>query len=166
MHLFHQYILWIIGILLVIVIVFAIYDYIIQRALFMRDMKMTKEEVKREYKEREGDPFIKGQRKQIARDMMDSKVVDLSKATVVISAGNELAVALYYDQKEAPLPLLVAKGSGDSAEDLIIRAKVHRVKVVSNASLARQLFDGLEIGGYLQEEMIEPVAQLLGRLGI
>ena len=165
-ELFKYFSLWIFLLLLLIVTIIAVFDYIVQRAIFMKEMMMTKEEIKREYKEREGDPVVKGQRKRMAREMVDTPMVDVSQATIVVTAGSQLVVALYYDRDKMPLPVLVAKGKGEGASKIVYRAQSHQVKVAQNASLAQQLYEELQVGGYIKEHMIEAVAGFMGEQGL
>ena len=158
--------LWLIAILLVILLLVGAFDYILQQWLFLRDMRMTKDEIKREHKNREGDPTFKSHRKQLGKEIVESPPLDVSKASIVITAGSRIAVALYYKQDETPLPLLVAKAAETGASKIVAKARSSNVKVAENPDLARQLFEELELGGYLKEHQIQPVAQFMGSQGV
>lgn len=136
-------------------------DFGLQRWLFKRDQKMSKDEVKREHKESEGDPQLKGQRKQIAHEMATSPPEKrVPGASVVVTNPTHYAVALRYEPGETPLPVVVAKGM--DAEALRIRAIAERsgVPIVGNPPLARALHK-LKLDDPIPEELFEAVATVL-----
>lgn len=136
-------------------------DYGIQRWLFMKDQRMSKDEVKREYKGQEGDPQLKGQRKQIAREMANSsprKAVVGANAVVV--NPTHYAVAVRYRAGEAGLPVVVAKGVDGEALHIRRLAEELGVPVFANPPLARALHK-VPAGGTVPEELFEAVAAVL-----
>jgi type III secretion protein U len=140
-------------------------DFGLQLWLFKRDQKMTKDEVKREHKESEGDPQLKGQRKQIAQEMATSPPEKrVPGASVVVTNPTHYAVALRYEPGETPLPVIVAKGM--DAEALRIRAIAEKsgVPIVGNPPLARALHK-LQLDDPVPEELFEAVAAVLRWVG-
>jgi type III secretion protein U len=145
----------------VVFIVIGPVDFGLQLWLFKRDQKMSKDEVKREHKESEGDPQLKGQRKQIARqDANSSPKKAVAGANAVIVNPTHYAVAVRYRSREAGLPVVVAKGV--DAEALRIRgyAEQQGVPVFANPPLARALHK-VPTGGHVPEELFEAVAAVL-----
>lgn len=165
---FGHYVVVSMAVFILIFLISGFFDLGLQKRLYKREMKMTKEEVKREFKEREGDPQITSKRREIGQEYASGGVVvrDVRKATLIITGGPKMAVALYYNETDAPLPMLVTKGGGSAAQSLVKKGKKAGVVVADNKQLAQQLFDKLEPGFYIQEEMIEPVATFMGRLGL
>jgi flagellar biosynthetic protein FlhB len=136
-------------------------DYMIQKKLHMKNMMMSKEEVKQEYKEQEGDPHVKHMRKHLFEQLMHESVAhNVPKATAVIANPTHLAVALRYDEAAMQAPTVTAKGQDSMALRIIDIAKQHKVPVVRNIGLAHTLFD-LEIGHEIPEDMYEAVAEIL-----
>lgn len=136
-------------------------DFGLQLWLFKRDQKMSKDEIKREHKESEGDPQLKGQRKQIAQEMATSPPEKrVPGASVVVTNPTHYAVALRYEPGETPLPIIVAKGM--DAEALRIRAIAEKsgVPIVGNPPLARALHK-LNLDDPVPEELFEAVAAVL-----
>jgi type III secretion protein U len=147
---------------IIIFIVFAAFDLFIQKFLFKRQNRMTKYEVKKEYKNREGDPFIKGKRKALHREFaLTSGKSNIQKSNVVVTNPTHLAVALYYDRKEVDLPVVTAKGKGGAAKYIVKNAKEAGVPVVQNKPLARKLFHNVAIEEYIPRELLFSVAEVL-----
>ena len=143
-------------------IVISFFDFGFQRYLHTKELKMSKEEVKQEYKEMEGDPHIKQKRKQLHHEMLAQGAVQQArKATVVVTNPTHLAIALYYDKDETPLPVVLAKGEGALAEAMIKAAREEGVPVLQNIPLAHALFDEAAVDQYIPSELIEPVAEVL-----
>ncbi len=154
-------------------VVIAFADLIFQKWKFHRDMKMTKQEVKEEYKSTEGDPQIKGkirQRMQAAsrRRMMNN----LPKADVVITNPTHFAVALAYDKEVAEAPFVVAKGADYTAAKIKEKAGELGIEIVENKPLARALYANTDVGDEIPPELYVPVAEILavvlkaaGRIG-
>lgn len=136
-------------------------DFGLQLWLFKRDQKMSKDDIKRENKESEGDPQLKGQRKQIAKEMATSPPEKrVPGSSVVVTNPTHYAVALRYEPGETPLPIIVAKGM--DAEAMRIRAIAERsgVPIVGNPPLARALHK-LNLDDPVPEELFEAVAAVL-----
>ena len=136
-------------------------DFMIQKKLFMKKMKMSKEEVKQEYKEQEGDPHIKHMRKHLMHQLMHGSVAqNVPKATAVVANPTHLAVAIRYEEASMQAPRITAKGQDSMALKIIEIAKEHKVPVVRNIGLAHVLID-LEIGHEIPEDLYEAVAEVL-----
>lgn len=154
-------ILKLLGAASIVFIVIGPVDFGIQKWLFIRDQKMSKDEVKREHKESEGDPQLKGKRKQLAQEMVNSAPEKrVPGASAVITNPTHYAVAVRYEPGETPLPIVVAKGM--DAEALRIRglAEQHGVPIVGNPPLARALHT-LEIDEPIPEHLFEAVAAVM-----
>jgi type III secretion protein U len=152
-------------ILLPILIIVAAMDFIFQRFQFMKDQRMTKDEVKREYKNQEGDPEIKGARKEEQRKMLEQDVNKRIKESRVIIAGINLAVALKYDD-ELPLPILLAIGKGRMSFKMIEIANKERVKIIADADLASKLANDGDIDQYIPSSAIEGAARAIQQAAI
>jgi type III secretion protein U len=147
---------------IIIFIVFAAFDLFIQKFLFKRQNRMSKYEVKKEFKNREGDPFIKGKRKALHKEFaLTSSKKNIQRSNVVVTNPTHLAVALFYDKKEVELPVVTAKGKGDAAKYIVKEAKKAGVPVVQNKPLARKLFHKVPIEEYIPGELLFPVAEVL-----
>lgn len=137
-------------------------DLFYQRWKFKEDMKMTKQEVKDEYKQSEGDPQIKGQIKQ--RMMQASRrrmMQDIPKADVVITNPTHFAVAISYDADVADAPIVVAKGADHLAMKIKEVARDNKVEIVENKPLARMLYHNVDIGQAIPPELYKAVADIL-----
>lgn len=143
-------------------LILAFADYIYQKWKFKEDMKMTKQEVKDEYKQSEGDPQVKG---QIKRRMMQASqrrmMQELPKADVVITNPTHFAVALKYDADKYEAPYVVAKGCDHLAAKIKEVAKENDVEIVENKPLARMLYYNVDLGAVIPQELFKAVADIL-----
>lgn len=140
----------------------AVADYMYERWQFEKDMRMTKQEIKEEYKQTEGDPQIKGKIKQKQREMAMSRMMaDVPTADVVIRNPTHYAVALKYEASENHAPKVVAKGADLVALRIVKIAEENDVQTKENKQLARMLFDNVEIGQEIPEEFFQAVAEIL-----
>jgi type III secretion protein U len=150
-----------VGAATIVFLVLGPLDYAIQAWLFKRDQRMSKDEVKREHKEQEGDPEIKGKRKQLARELANSPPQKrMPNANVVVTNPTHYAVALQYQPGVTPVPVVIAKGH--DAEAAVIRelAAQHKVPIVSNPPLARALYK-VPLDEPVPEALFEAVAAVL-----
>lgn len=146
--------------LLYMVIAFA--DFAYQKIKFKNDMKMTKQEIKEEYKQQEGDPQIKGKIRQKMRESsMRRMMQDLPQADVVITNPTHYAVAIKYDPKVADAPLVIAKGEDYLAARIKEAAREHHIEIVENKPLARMLYANVDIGQAVPPELYQAVAEVL-----
>ena len=142
--------------------VIAILDYIYQKWKFKDDLKMTKQEVKDEYKNTEGDPQIKGKQRQRMREASQRRMMqDVPNADVVITNPTHYAVALKYDAQKAEAPIVLAKGTDYLALQIKEKAKEAKVEIVENKPLARMLYANVEIGEEIPPELYQTVAEIL-----
>lgn len=145
-----------------IFIVVAAADYIFQRWKHHEDLKMTKQEVKDEFKNTEGDPQIKGKIRQRMMEASRRRMMqDLPKADVVITNPTHYAVAVRYDTSIADAPFVVAKGVDYLAQKIKEVAKEHHIEIMENKPLARSLYANVEIGEQIPQELYVAVAEVL-----
>jgi len=139
----------------------SLLDYLFQRYQYEQNLKMTKQEVKEEMKEREGDPKIKARIRSIQRQLAMSRMMkEVPKADVVITNPTKIAVAIRYDSKTMYAPKVVAKGFGFVAEKIKQIARRYGVPIVENKWLARMLVR-VELGEYIPARLYRAVAELL-----
>ncbi len=142
--------------------VVAAFDYLYQKYKWNKDHMMSIDEVKREYKESEGDPMIKSQRKNLHRELINQNTVaNVRKAKVLVVNPTHYAVALDYDKDKTPLPVILAKGEGALAQRMIEEAKLAGVPVMRNVPLAQALFRDGTVNAYIPSDLIESVAEVL-----
>jgi flagellar biosynthetic protein FlhB len=140
----------------------AAVDYMYQRWQFEKSLRMTKQEVKEEFKRTEGDPLVKSYIRQRQREFMRRRMMsDVAQATVVITNPTHLAVALRYDPGQMPAPRVVAKGQRLMAERIKDMARQHGVPVIENKPLARSLYAQCDIGQLIPAELYQVVAEVL-----
>lgn len=148
-----------------IFLIVAVPDYFVQRHQFMESMKMTKQEVKEEYKEMEGDPFVKGRLKQYIREMMSQNMrQNVAKADVVITNPTHYAVAVQYDRQTMQAPMVVAKGVDSLALRIKEIARENDVEIVENVPLARALYAEVEIGDIIPETYYKILSIILSKV--
>ncbi|MBX5482230.1 MAG: type III secretion system export apparatus subunit SctU [Myxococcaceae bacterium] len=142
-------------------LVFAIFDVWFQRRAWLKDLMMTKEEVKREYKESEGDPHHKAKRREMHQEILESAQMEAVKsADVIITNPDHVAVALQYDREKDSAPRVVAKGIDHRAERIKALAKEHEVAMLRNVPLAHALLR-VEVNTEIPEELYDAVAEVL-----
>jgi flagellar biosynthetic protein FlhB len=142
-------------------VVFAIFDVWFQRRSYMKDMMMTKDEVKKEYKESEGDPHHKAKRKEMHMEIMESAQMDAVKgADVVVTNPEHVAVALKYDRERDAAPRVVAKGVNVKAETIRALARTCDVPMVRNVPLAHALLR-IDVNDEVPETLYDAVAEVL-----
>lgn len=139
----------------------AIGDFFLQRFLFVNQMKMSKQEVKQEYKESEGDPLIKWMRRSMHREILaQSSVAAVKTADVVVVNPTHVAVALKYDRGAMGAPTVVAKGADLLAKQIREIAKKADVPMMRDIPLARALYE-IDLDAEIPEELFETVAEVL-----
>jgi flagellar biosynthesis protein FlhB len=141
----------------------AVIDFIWQRQRFMERMKMTKEEVKEDYRQSEGDPHIKARQRQIRTERARRRMIQqVPKATVVVMNPTHFAVALRYEQGETPAPQCVAKGMDAVALRIREIAEAAGVPIIEDAPLARALYANVEVDQIIPHQHYEAVAKIIG----
>jgi FlhB-like protein len=141
--------------------IIGVADFGIQRQLWLKDLMMTKYEVKQEYKQDEGDPHHKAARKRLHRELLQHNAIqDVKKADVIIVNPTHIAVAIKYNKEEMAAPQIIAKGEMLMAEKILEIARENNIPVMRNVPLAQAL-NKLEIGEEIPEELYEAVAEVL-----
>ncbi len=146
---------------IVALVALAILDFLFQRWETERHLRMTREELKEELKQTEGDPWVKSRIRQIQRAMAQRRMMaEVPQADVVITNPQHVAVALKYELGEMPAPQVVAKGADLLAQRIKDIAREHHVPVVENPPLARALYR-VEVGEFVPAELYQAVAEVL-----
>ena len=142
--------------------VVAILDYAYQRYDYEKKLKMTKQEVKDEYKQTEGNPEIKGKIRQKQREMSMSRMMQMvPQADVIVRNPTHYAVALKYDMDHDVAPLVLAKGKDHIAMRIVSVAAENKILIKENKALARGLYESVEINDYIPAELYKAVAELM-----
>lgn len=142
--------------------IIAILDFAYQKIKFKKDMRMTKQEVKDEYKNQEGDPQIKGKQRQRMQEASRRRMMQkLPEADVVITNPTHFAVAIKYDPDLYDAPYVVAKGADYLAQKIKETAKEHHIEIVENKPLARMLYANVDVGSVVPPELYQAVAEVL-----
>lgn len=145
-----------------VLIIMAVMDYVYQRWEYERSLKMSRQEIKDEYKHSEGDPIVKARIKRLQREMARKRMMaSVPKADVVITNPTHVAVALRYDQSSMIAPVVVAKGAGFVAEKIKEIAKASNVPVVENKPMARVLYKMVDVNKVIPENLYRAVAEIL-----
>lgn len=143
-------------------LVVGIADFIYQKYRFNEEMKMTKQEVKDEYKNTEGNPEVKGRQRQRMREASRRRMMqDVPKADVVITNPTHLAVAIKYEPEVHKAPVVLAKGEDYLAQKIREAARENHIEIVENKPLARMLYANVEIGNEIPPELYQAVAEIL-----
>lgn len=146
----------------IMLLVIAIFDYFYEKYEYEKSLKMSKQDIKDEYKNVEGDPKIKSRIKQKQRELaMRRMMQEVPKADVVITNPTHYAIALKYDENSMDAPVVIAKGVDFVAQKIKLIAKEHDIVMVENRPLARALYDQVEIGEQVPEEFFKAVAEIL-----
>lgn len=140
----------------------AVFDYLYQRHDFMSKMRMSKQEIREEFKQTEGDPQVKARLKELREKKARQRMMQaVPEADVVITNPTHYAVALKYDSKAMDAPQLVAKGADLIAQKIREIAAENKVPIVENAPLARALYDSMEIEQTIPHEHFKAVAEVI-----
>jgi flagellar biosynthetic protein FlhB len=146
----------------VLLVLVAIADYGFQKYRYKEQLKMSKKEVKDEYKEMEGDPMTKGRIRRIQREMARKRMMaDVPNADVIITNPTHYAVALSYNLESMEAPKVIAKGVGFLAQKIKELALQHGIPQVENVPLAQALYKSVEIGEYIPGHLYRAVAEIL-----
>lgn len=142
--------------------IFAPFDYMYQRWKYNKDLMMTKQEIKDEYKLTEGNPQTKGRISQKQRQMSRSRMIQAVKeADVIITNPTHYAVALSYKEDKNKAPVVVAKGMDYLAQRIKEQARENRVEIVENKPLAQSLYFFCDVGDEVPEDLYKAVAEIL-----
>jgi flagellar biosynthetic protein FlhB len=143
-------------------LVFGFIDLIRQKRKFMKDLRMTKQEVKQEMKDTEGNPHVRGKIRRLQRDMARRRMMhNVATATAVIVNPTHYAVALRYDHESMATPMVVAKGKNYLALRIRQRALEHNIPLVENPPLAQALYKSVDVGREIPAHLYRAVAEVL-----
>ena len=143
-------------------IVIAFFDFLYQRWEFERQMKMSKQEIKEEYKQTEGDPQIKNRIRQVQRSMAQQRMMQqVPEADVIIRNPTHFAVALRYKQGEDAAPVVLAKGQDELAARIVAKGEEAKVPIIENVPLARALYAQAEVDHEIPPDLYAAVAEVL-----
>lgn len=146
----------------IIFVIIGLADFGYQKWKHLHDLRMSKQEVKDEMKQSEGDPQVKGRIRQKMREGARRRMMqELPKADVVITNPTHFAVAIKYDREKAEAPYVLAKGADYVAATIKDAAKEHKIEIVENKPLARMLYYNVEIGDQIPPELYQMVAEVL-----
>ena len=124
----------------------AVADYAFQKLSFIKSMKMSKDEVKREYKESEGNPEMKSRRRNLFMEIVNSQETsNVRRSSVVVANPVHLAVGLYYEKDKTPLPVVTLKEQGLNAQRVVAIAEREEIPVMIDVPLAHSLMSGTEV---------------------
>jgi type III secretion protein U len=144
----------------------GVVDAVVQYRLFLRDMRMTKTEQKRERKDSEGDPMVRGRRRQLFAELLaQAESFGIGRAVIAVVDGDRV-VGLRYVQGETPLPMVVAKARGVAGIRMAERACRDGIPIVQDAELVAALAARHALGKYVERDLFRPVAMVLVRAGI
>jgi flagellar biosynthesis protein FlhB len=140
----------------------AIFDFAYQKYDYEKKLRMTKQEIKDEYKQTEGDPFIKGRIREKQRKIsMNRMIQQIPFADVVVRNPTHYAVALKYDMDNDAAPIVLAKGQDHMALRIIAAAEKHHVLITENRPLAKSLYESTEVNAYIPVELYQLVAEVM-----
>lgn len=145
-----------------ILLILSVFDYVFQYLEFEKSIKMSKQEIKEEYKQTEGDPLIKGKIREKQRQMaLHRMMAEVPKSDVIITNPTHFAVAIRYDAAVSDAPIVLAKGKDLIAQKIKDTAKENNIPIVENKPLAQALYKGVDIGGRIPAELYKAVAEVL-----
>ncbi|MDD4835604.1 MAG: flagellar biosynthesis protein FlhB [Dethiosulfovibrio sp.] len=145
-----------------LLLVIALFDWSYQKWEFEKNIRMSKQEIKEEYKQMEGDPQIKQKIRQKQREMAQKRMMaDVPKADVVITNPTTLAIAIKYEKGKMEAPVVLAKGKDRVAEKIRDIAQEHKIPIVENKPLAWALYEVVDVGEAIPERLYKGVAEVL-----
>lgn len=148
-----------------VLLLFGLVDFVRQRAKFQKSMKMTKQEVKEDQKNVEGNMQMKMRIRRLQRDAIRRNMIkSVEKASVVIVNPTHYAIAIHYQMGTRTVPVVVAKGKNYLARIIRERAKQHEVPIVENKPLAQALYQAVNVGDEIPSNLYRAVAEVLGQI--
>jgi type III secretion protein U len=140
----------------------SVMDSAYQRFAYIKRLRMSRRDIRREHKDEEGDPQIKGRRRQLHQEWANRNLVEAVKtANVVVTNPTHVAVAILYTPGETLVPVVAAKGEDHVAQLIREAAEEHGIPIMQNIDLARGLYERAEIDEFIPVEFFEAVAELL-----
>lgn len=154
---------WMLMVLAGLFLLFAAVDYFYNRWEFLKRMRMSKQEVKDEYKQREGDPRVKSRLRELRLEWLKKSrsLAKVGDADLLLTNPTHLAIAVAYKRGVTPAPVILAKGAGSQAEKMKKMARAHRVVIVENVVLTRAMYPLVQPDDVLPERFYTEVARLL-----
>lgn len=152
-----------VGIVIVTFIIIAAADVAFQQHSHKKDLKMTKDEVKREHKDTDGNPEIKGRRRQIHKEILEGEGTTkaVKNSTVVVANPVDVAIAIHYEGGGTITPFVKAKGVAEKAKRIKALAREHGIPIMENVDLAQTLYTGSVELGFIQPDMFQPMIQVV-----
>lgn len=148
--------------IVVVIFVLGIVDFVIEKYSFKKSMMMTKDELKEEYKQMEGNPEVKQARKQRQRELAMSRMMrDVEESTVIVTNPTHIAVAIRYDSEKDKAPVLMAKGVELIAERIKEKAREKDIPIIENKPVARAVYKDVKIGKSIPAELYQVMAEIL-----
>lgn len=144
-----------------VLLVLGFADFFYQKYKYKKKLRMSKQELKDEYKEQEGDPQVKSQRRVMYQQLTSGMMNNVKDATVVITNPTHLAIAIKYERDQEQAPIILAKGADFIAQKIKEEAKLHEIPIIENKPVARALYKVGEIGLPIPLEMYETIAEVL-----
>ena len=142
--------------------VFALIDFVYQRYTYKKSLRMSKQEIKDEFKQTEGNPEVKAKIRQIQREMAKKRMIsEVPKADVVITNPTHYAVAIRYDKNKENAPRVLAKGVDNLSLKIKEIARLNDIMIVENPPLARELYRVVEVGEIIPPKLFKAVAEIL-----
>lgn len=161
MNVFFFIVLEMLAKVIIFLMIVSVFDYFFQRRQHIKSLKMTKYEMKEEFKEMEGDPLVKSQLQEMARKIVNRTMLKaVPEADVIITNPTHFAVALKYNNGDYA-PIVTAKGADNIALRIKEIAKENEIEIVENKPLARELFYNVDIGKYIPEKLFHVVSTIL-----
>ncbi|MDE2361474.1 MAG: flagellar biosynthesis protein FlhB [Hyphomicrobiales bacterium] len=155
----------ILGAVAFVALLFGAADYVMARRAWRRNLKMTRQEVKQQMRESEGDPLVKSRLRAILRERARRRMLnDVRRATVVVVNPTHYAIALRYVREEGGAPLVVAKGRELVAARIREKAEELQIPVVENPTLVRSMYDVVDIGRMIPPDYYKAVAEIINAL--
>lgn len=151
--------------LLIIYLIFAVVDFFLEKRQFLEQMKMTKDELKKEFKETEISQEVKQRQREIHQEILEEEGVTntVKNSTMVLTNPLHYAIVILYDPKTVKLPVILVKARAKSAEIVIRVARKHKVLIVRDIWLTRRLYVLGEVGKFVPSSMVGPVADIIGK---
>jgi len=141
---------------------FAIMDYAFQKRRITKQLMMSKEDIKQEFKNSEGNQEIKHQRKEIHRDMLqNSRAQNVRKSSFIIRNPTHIAICIRYDERSCPLPQVLDKAINDQARIIVALAEAESIPMVENVALARRLMKSVQAGQFITEDFYDELAAII-----
>lgn len=147
--------------LAILLFLLGMVDYIYQKYDYKKNLHMTKQEIKDEYKESEGDPHIKSMRRQKYKQFTKQMLKDVESATVIITNPTHLAIAVRYDKNKDQVPVVVAKGADYMAGKIREIASNNAVPIMENKPVARAMYRSVEVGQPIPLDFYEAIAEMI-----